>query len=278
MKAVAGIVLLLLAVLAGWFLMRTADSPPVAQAPGVVAPPAPISAPAPAETAAAEIKYPIEQVVASEEPTPAAQEPAAEPEPEVPPPTLADSGPRVNEWVLAVLGGPLRELLVSDNLIRRIVATVDNLPREKAAVRLWPVATVKGLPVVRKEGEAISLLAANEARYASHIALVESANLNALVGGYKKLYPLFQEAYRELGYPSGNFNDRLVAVIDHLLLAPEIDPPIALVQPKVVYRYADPELESLTAGEKIMVRIGPGNARRVKERLRAIRQRLAGQL
>ena len=52
--------------------------------------------------------------------------------------------------------------------------------------------------------------------------------------------------------------------------------PIALVQPKIVYRFADPELESMSAGQKIMVRMGHDNELRVKARLRAIRQALVG--
>ncbi|HQU43635.1 MAG TPA: DUF3014 domain-containing protein, partial [Pirellulales bacterium] len=41
------------------------------------------------------------------------------------------------------------------------------------------------------------------------------------------------------------FNDRLVSVIDHLLAAPEPAGPVALVQPKIIYKFADPQLESL---------------------------------
>ena len=42
---------------------------------------------------------------------------------------------------------------------------------------------------------------------------------------YKQYYPLFQQAYVDLGYPEGYFNDRLVEVIDHLLATPGRDRP-----------------------------------------------------
>ena len=50
--------------------------------------------------------------------------------------------------------------------------------------------------------------------------------------------------------------------------------PVKLVRPKVLYQFADPELEGLSAGQKIMVRMGPENAAKVKAKLREIRREL----
>jgi len=90
-------------------------------------------------------------------------------------------------------------------------------------------------------------------------------------------YPLFQKAYQDLGYPKGYFNYRLIEVIDHLLAAPDVPAPIALTQPKVLFEFADPSLEQLSAGQKIMIRIGPVNESRVKAKLADIRHALTGQ-
>ncbi len=92
-----------------------------------------------------------------------------------------------------------------------------------------------------------------------------------------RLYPLFQQAYVELGHLDGYFNDRVIEVIDHLLAAPSPDGPIPLVRPNVMYQFADPALESRSAGQKFLIRIGPDNAARVKTQLRALRERLASQ-
>jgi hypothetical protein len=96
----------------------------------------------------------------------------------------------------------------------------------------------------------------------------------ALVSRYVEMYPLFQQAYAELGYPNRNFNDRLVEAIDDLLAAPELSAPAELEQPKVLYQFADPELEQRSAGQKVMMRMGADNARRVKAKLREIRREL----
>ena len=90
-----------------------------------------------------------------------------------------------------------------------------------------------------------------------------------------RAYPLFQQAYRELGYPDGYFNDRLVVALEDMLAAPETGAPVKLVRPKVVYEFADPALETASAGQKIMIRMGADNARRVKAKLKEIRQSLA---
>jgi len=59
-----------------------------------------------------------------------------------------------------------------------------------------------------------------------------------------------------------------------LLAAPEPQGPIELVQPKVFYQFADPKLEDLSAGQKLLIRMGPANERNLKEKLRDFRAEL----
>jgi hypothetical protein len=106
------------------------------------------------------------------------------------------------------------------------------------------------------------------------VRVFDSLDSRALVQRYIESYPLFQRAYAELGFPQRNFNDRLVEAIDDLLAAPEIAGPPELAQPKVLYEFADPDLEGRSAGQKIMMRMGSGNAARVKSKLREIRREL----
>lgn len=49
---------------------------------------------------------------------------------------------------------------------------------------------------------------------------IESINTTPAVALYVRLYPLFQQAYEELGYPGRYFIDRFVAVLDQLLSTP----------------------------------------------------------
>ena len=190
--------------------------------------------------------------------------------------TLKTSDLAMREALASLFEGKLPAFVQPINLIRNIVATIDNLPRSKAAPRLWPVQPTSGALATMNAGDNLVIAADNSTRYAPAVALVHAIDSKQLVAIYVRFYPLFQQAYRDLGYLDGYFNDRLVAVIDHLLATPSVRRPIALVQPKVLYQFADPELEALSAGQKAMLRIGPENAAVVKAKLREIRYRVAG--
>lgn len=187
-------------------------------------------------------------------------------------PALNDSDPVVQDALTGVLGRPTVEsLLVPQNIVRHIVVTVDNLPRKKLAADLRPVKPTAGQTVVSPQGDLIVLSEANFARYTTFVHAVQAADVKSLAAVYKRLYPLFQQAYEDLGYPGKYFNDRLVEVIDHLLETPEVAPPIQLEQPRVFYTFADASLEARSGGQKLLIRMGPANARLIKDKLRELR-------
>jgi len=190
-------------------------------------------------------------------------------------PALNQSDQIVRDSLAGLLGSKaVEQFLVPENVVRHIVVTVDNLPRKKVAIDLRPLKSTPGATVVSNQGDATTLSVSNYARYAPFVHLVETTDPKTLAAVYFHLYPLFQQAYEDLGYPGRFFNDRLIEVIDHLLAAPEPQGPIELVQPKVFYQYADPKLEDLSAGQKLMIRIGPTNERTLKARLRDLRAEL----
>jgi hypothetical protein len=193
-------------------------------------------------------------------------------------PKLAESDPAMLEALGGLIGVPLvQKFFRAEDVVRRIVATVDNLPREEYAQRLSPVHPVPGTFVTRgKEGER-TIAPENAKRYEAYLRALESVEPTRLVALYTRHYPLFQQAYVELGYPDGYFNDRLVAVIDHLLEAPDETQALRVQAPKALFEYADPELEARSSGHKALMRMGPENARRVKQRLAAIRAEIVAQ-
>ena len=190
-------------------------------------------------------------------------------------PALNQSDQVVKDSLVGFMGAkPVEQFLVQENIVRHIVVTIDNLPRKKVAVDLRPVKPTPGETVIGNQGDITTLSAANYARYTPFIHLVETTDPRTLATVYFHLYPLFQQAYEDLGYPGRFFNDRLVEVIDHLLAAPEPQGPIDLVQPKVFYQFADPKLEDLSAGQKLLIRMGPANERSLKAKLRDFRAEL----
>ena len=176
-------------------------------------------------------------------------------------------------------GDAIGRLLVESGLIEKIVATVDSLPRAHVAEKIRPVGRLDGEFVVDGQdgsGE-YTLSPENYARYDALVQVVTTADIAQVVDTYRRFYPLFQDAYVNLGYPRGYFNDRLVEVIDHLLETPEPEEPVALVRPNVLYLYADAELESRSSGQKLLMRMGVEHAARVKGTLREFRAAIANQ-
>ena len=165
----------------------------------------------------------------------------------------------------------VQNLIVKTDLARHIVVTIDNLPRKKVAERLKPVKPIAGKFAVSGPDGAQTIAPENAARYNAAVKVVEKADTQTLTAAYFKIYPLLQKAYVDLGYPNGYFNNRLVEVIDHLLATPNPTGPVKVVQPNVMYEFADPSLEALSAGQKALIRMGPENAAKVKAKLRELR-------
>ena len=192
-------------------------------------------------------------------------------------PPLAESDRPLNDSLQGVFGHSLDRFLVPKDLVRHIVVTVDNLPRKKTSVQTWPLQPTPGTPATDGQGDSLALSDDNFARYAPLMTIVRNTDTKQLVGIYKHYYPLFQQAYQELGYPDGYFNNRLVEVIDHLLATPDVQGPILLKQPGVFYEYADPTLEQLSSGQKLLIRMGGDNAAALKLKLRELRREVAKQ-
>jgi hypothetical protein len=220
--------------------------------------PAPVRPPATPPQAAAE---------------PAIRNPIPEAADAKPLPPLKESDRDVRAALNDVFGAKtVAEFLVPENIVRHIVVTVDNLPRKKVAVELRPVKPTPGATAVSTQGDVTTLGTANFERYAPLIKVVQSTDVGTITAVYFRLYPLFQQAYEDLGYPGQYFNDRLVEVIDDLLRTPDITGPLEVRQPKVFYEYADPKLEALSAGEKLLLRMGPSNEAIMKAKLRELRR------
>jgi Protein of unknown function (DUF3014) len=225
-------------------------------------PGAPSQAVPPAADATPAINHPIEQARGNVLPS-VEQKPL---------PALMVSDTTMQNTLADLFGSAtLGKIFYEDTIVHRFVTTVDNLPRKTLPLRYLPVKPPGGAFVTTGSDDALAIGADNAARYAPYVRLVDAVDAKTLAGIYVHFYPLMQQDYRALGYPNGYFNDRLVQTIDDLLAAPDVMVPPALAQRKVLYVYSDPELESRSAGQKIMMRMGSENAARLKAKLREIR-------
>jgi hypothetical protein len=191
-------------------------------------------------------------------------------------PPLGDSDVPLHDALSSLIGEAATAHLVKpDMIVRHLVVTIDNLSRKRAALELRPVRPVPGQFMVKGDDQHAIVDPANYQRYTPYVMALQMIDLKQLVPVYFHFYPLFQQAYQNLGYPNGYFNDRLVETIDNLLETPDVSGDISLVRPNVMYQFADPMLENLSAGQKMLVRMGPQNEAIVKAKLKELRAAIA---
>jgi Protein of unknown function (DUF3014) len=217
----------------------------------------------------AKVEPPIHHPIQEAQPSGAAATPL---------PPLNDSDAAMQDALAEFFGKKaVEEFFDVKDIVRRLVVTVDNLPRQKVPMRYRLFKPVVGQLRVTGEQEDLFLNPDNAERYKPFVWLTDAVDTKKLVAMYIHFYPLFQEEYQSLGYPKGYFNDRLIEAIDDMLATPDVPGRIKLIRPNVLYQFADPDLEALSAGRKILIRMGPENAARIKARLRKIREELTGQ-
>jgi hypothetical protein len=268
-----GIIVILLGV-AAWFFLGSRE-PAVEETPPPVVAVEEKPAPAPA---------PVEEPVVEEEAV--VEEPVIE---EPPLPDLAASDPSALEALTEIVGAePVNRYVAQEAVISRFVATVDALGGRQVPAVIQAVqgpggefqATADEQPhsvVLDEVGDPIPqyvLDPVNYQRYAPYVEMIEGVDPAQAVTVYRRNQPLFDEAFDQLGYPEGDFEQRLRAIIDELLATPDVSGPVRLIKPEAYYLFADEELESLSAGQKILIRMGPENAARIKAKLTAIRAAL----
>ena len=194
----------------------------------------------------------------------------------LPLPPLSDSDQYFKIELVNLFGKPLAEMLANEALIEKFVTTVDNLPRSRVAERVRPMKSLPNTFVAEPGAtdDSYVLGSDNYARYEALVNMLINADTTTLVNTYRRYYPLMQESYVNLGYPDGYFNDRVIEVIDHLLATPDVADRPKLTRPHVLYEYEDAALESLSSGQKLLIRMGKQNATAVQRALRAVREQL----
>lgn len=190
-------------------------------------------------------------------------------EPEEPLPPLDASDEAVRRWVGLLSSRPeLAEWLTSEHLIRRFTVAVVNLAEGKSPRTHLPfLAPEEPFQVVERD-DRLYIASGSYRRYDRLAAVLASLDTQGTARLYRRLKPLIQEAYWELGYPGEEFDLVLAAAIREVLAVPSLEAEIELVEEVTSYRYADPRLEELSPARKQLLRMGPENLRRIQAKLR----------
>jgi hypothetical protein len=260
------------------YLAATFESPEgtrtVEIAPPVPVAPAPVErviAPAPtAATVTDDATPPPVVEIVEAEPTPT-------PEAPVELPGLNDS----DAFVLARMsafetGTALLNLVTSEEVLRRFVVFVDNVAEGNLPQLDYPIRRLQQNVAVREvDTNLYEMQTVSYQRYTALIDGLAAVDPDVAVPLYRLVKPLLQEAYAEIGYPNRDFDATLLRAIDTVINARTAEGPFQLVKPRVMYLYADSEIESYSPVEKQLLRMGPQNAEKLKLALAQYRERLA---
>ena len=208
---------------------------------------------------------------------------------ELPLPPLAESDEYVSQTLDEVVGeAAVMQYFSTEDLVARTVATIDALGSRQVPGNIQAMPGPAGsFPsvenpspsewVTNELGDPVPQYLSDPSgyrRYVTYVEMFEAVDTPTFIDLYERHYPLFQEAWKQLGYADGDFNTRLIDVIDELLATPDVEEPYELMKPEAVYLFVDEELEALSAGQKVLLRMGSENASRVKSKLSEIRQAL----
>src|ERR1700722_7607383 len=116
-------------------------------------------------------------------------------------PALDQSDQPLHDALARLFGGKTLDALIRPNmLLRHIVVTIDNLPRKRVATELRPIKAVPGqFTVAGDEQTQQTIDPANYDRYGPYVRVVEQLDVARSTALYFHFYPLFQEAYQNLG-------------------------------------------------------------------------------
>lgn len=185
----------------------------------------------------------------------------------------------------------LLSLIVDEDMIRRFVVFIDNFSQGIVAYEHSPfvLPKVKFIPgsksvSFQKEPQDNDDLKGKQniwqwdesssKRFSLYIDLLRSMDSEALVQWYSDIKPLINEAYQELGYED-DFTNTLQDAITRILDMELPKSSMELIQPSVMYKFANPKLEALPDTDKLLLRLGKDNLLVMKSVLLELHEKLA---
>ena len=251
--AQAGLIVMLLLVVAGGVVLLTGVWPPEEAQPE---PPAPVVAPAPIPVA-------VEPEI--EEPT--------TPEPPPPPTPVEEPLPRLEESDDAVrdalgdipLGAAGQQYLIPGNIIERSASVVYLMAQGDVPYKLLPVSRPKAAFPISDDGTQVVTDPTGFKRYDALTQWLQSLDLASLLSSLEWFIPLFREAWSYYGEDPAAFDMAVVMTLDLIITTPEVDLSEArLIRKEAVWIFEDPAIEALAPIQKQVLRMGPANAEIVK--------------
>jgi hypothetical protein len=165
-------------------------------------------------------------------------------------------------------------LLINEALLERFVIMTNTLAEEEIATNNRVLVQPEKPFRTYRQAEKEWIDPASYKRYTPYIEVFESLETVSLLQLYQEYKPAIEEIFAEIGSPSDSFDEKLEEAIDVLLDTPEVPFPVEVFTDSVMYKFSDRRLEALAAPQKQLLRTGPENMRRIKAKLREIKETL----
>jgi hypothetical protein len=187
---------------------------------------------------------------------------------------------QMDPYLRILLGGlsarpELAAWLATDNLIQQMAWTIDRVSRGASPAGELRVLAPEGSLATLRAGRTRRIDESSYARYDGLAAALSSVDPAAVATAYRTIQPRLNEAYVALGRSESSVDVAVQQALDVLISTPIPSGPIEVVEGKgATWAFADPKLEALDPAQKHLLRMGPRNAARVIDTLKAVRKQL----
>lgn len=159
---------------------------------------------------------------------------------------------------------------IAETFVQAVVAIANG---ESPRIALEYLEPDDDFAIAEREGRVVIDPASFE-RYTWLTGVFSSLDATGAAEVYIQLEPLFDQAYREAGYPDGRFRDALDAAMNVLASTPVPEGYVEVRRGNVLWEFRDPALQALSPPQKHLLRMGPANARLVQSKIREIQAAL----
>jgi hypothetical protein len=186
-------------------------------------------------------------------------------------PPLPQTDPIVRELVARLSSHPtIAAWLATKGLIANFTLVTLTIAEGRTPATLLPSIAPRGRFRATSARDGLFVDPRSYERYNPHADAIAALDATATASLYLTLKPRIADAYKELGFPDGDFDRVLERAIGVLLHTPTLDEKAALSAKGVTYAYSDPALQSLSPAQKQLLRLGPRNGQIVRVKLEEI--------
>lgn len=164
----------------------------------------------------------------------------------------------------------LNEWLSVPGIVKRLAAATWRVSNGRSPTPVLGFIVVEGRFKVKEDGDKMIIDPATYERYDPIIDRIVAVDPTQAARTYRRLRPNFEAAFREISKPGEKFHNVAKKAVARVLSV-EVPPgEIEVVGKGATFFYADESLESLDQADKHVIRLGPNNAKRVQDWLRAV--------